>query len=86
MEVKERLIEQLTKKEHANLNLKQEVKEIQSNLEILEANSKKSLKTLREKDKEIYDLKKENLKFNENIESIEKDFRELKIKVVRDEK
>jgi uncharacterized protein YhfF len=86
MDVKERLTEQLTKKEQANLNLKQEVKEIQTNLDIIELNSKKSIKDFREKDKEIYNLKKENLKFRENIEIVEKDFRELNIKVVRDEK
>ena len=82
----ERLNEQLNRKEETNLNLKQGIKNIEATLEAEETNSKKSSKIVREKDKEIYDLKKENSKSKEDLENVVKELKELKVKVSKDEK
>ena len=81
-----RLNEQLMRKEQTNFNLKQEIKNMEATLEAGETNSKKSVKIVREKDKEIYELRKENSKSKEDLENAVKELRELKVKVSKDEK
>jgi seryl-tRNA synthetase len=51
-----------------------------------EANSKKSIKTIKEREKEIYELKKEHTKEKEDLESTRRELKKLKAKVNRDEK
>jgi hypothetical protein len=65
----ERLHEQLVRNEETNLNMKKEMKNIEATLETVETNSKKSSKIVKEKDKEIYELKKENSKSKEDLEN-----------------
>ena len=56
------------------------------NLEVAEDNSKKMSKVVKEKDKEIYNLKKDHSKNIVNFENIEQELKELKARVLRDEK
>ena len=81
-----KLFEQITRKDKANYDLKQEIKIIATNLEVVESNSKKSNKIIKQKEKDLYDLKKEHSKEKEDLESIDKELKELKAKVIREEK
>ena len=66
--------------------MKQEIKNLSTNLEVAEDNSKKINKVVKEKDKEMYNLKKDYSKNTVNSQNIEQEFKELKAKVARDEK
>jgi chromosome segregation ATPase len=73
MDAYDKLKDQITKKEIANTELKQEIKIILNNCEATESNSKKYIKTIKEREKKLYDLKKEHTKEKEDLESIRQD-------------
>ena len=66
--------------------LKQDLKGAQNDLETAETNSKKSLKLVKESEKEIHNLKKEGSKDKDDLINVVVELQELKAEVGREKK